>query len=340
MENRCMSTLFNNFTQAQLNAFLVKRVGETKLGESISIPLEDETYHDALSRFTGKFVVLGIPEDIGPRANCGKPGCSETWEAFLKAFLNIQDNDFIQASEILVLGNVHTHDLQEAAKKDTHLEYLGELIEQLDQRVTQVVSSIFASQKTPVIVGGGHNNVYPILRGLNQYLKAETGVINIDPHADVREISYRHSGNGFSAAMLEGFLDKYALIGMHEGYNNQHILDFIKEKKEAFFTLSFEQLLDRGFDAKQIRKEAQQFLAATRTGLELDLDSIAYLNSSAATPSGFSEWQVRQLIRQISRKVKPCYLHISEGIASENNLVGKLISYFVQDFIKSVPNHG
>lgn len=76
-------------------------------------------------------------------------------------------------------------------------------------------------------------------------------------------------------------------------------------------------------------------------GIELDLDCIEHVLSSAITPSGFSVNQVRQILYQITQKNKIAYLHICEGVAESesgqtSSTIGKLISYLVSDFVKSI----
>ena len=55
-------------------------------------------------------------------------------------------------------------------------------------------------------------------------------VLNLDPHADCREIDRRHSGNSFSYAMQEGWLANYAVLGLHQQYNSQSMLERLAEK--------------------------------------------------------------------------------------------------------------
>ena len=75
-------------------------------------------------------------------------------------------------------------------------------------------------------------------------------------------------------------------------------------------------------------------------GLEIDLDSIPMIASSAITPSGFSAERTRQFIHHFSRLKNVSYLHLCEGAPAlssdkNHNLVGKFISYLITDFMKS-----
>lgn len=60
---------------------------------------------------------------------------------------------------------------------------------------------------TPIAIGGGHNNAYPMLKGYSLAKKEKINAINCDPHADFRALEGRHSGNGFSYAVNDGYLD-------------------------------------------------------------------------------------------------------------------------------------
>jgi formiminoglutamase len=64
------------------------------------------------------------------------------------------------------------------------------------------------------------------------------------------------------------------------------------------------------------------------------------LPSSAMTLSGFSVEEVRNFINHFGKHKNSKYIHICEGapdLGDEKNshLIGKLIGYFVTDFVKS-----
>jgi formiminoglutamase len=66
-----------------------------------------------------KYVLLGIPEDIGIRANYGRPGAASAWESAIKSIANIQHNRFCKGSQILVLGQI---DVQEQMNEVENLD--------------------------------------------------------------------------------------------------------------------------------------------------------------------------------------------------------------------------
>jgi formiminoglutamase len=68
---------------SEVSKLIAQRKGETKSGSLMAFPpAEDSYYRDNLYRF----VVLGIPEDIGPRANKGRGGSWSMWNEFPQNF--------------------------------------------------------------------------------------------------------------------------------------------------------------------------------------------------------------------------------------------------------------
>ena len=85
---------------------------------------------------------------------------------------------------------------------------------------------------------------------------------------------------------------------------------------------------------------ATGFTEDTYTGIELDLDSIENVLSSAAAPSGVTALQARQYVTFAAQDSKAAYLHICEGATQladgrKDESTGKLISYLVSDFVKA-----
>ena len=76
-------------------------------------------------------------------------------------------------------------------------------------------------------------------------------------------------------------------------------------------------------------------------GVEIDLDAITNVPSSAKTSSGISPVQARQYTYQCGKQLNALYLHIAEGAPilshiKADNKTGKLIAYLISDFIKGM----
>lgn len=316
---------FQTYNKSSIDSYISNRDGETKLGEQLIFP--------NLKDFEGEYVIVGISEDIGPVANHGKPGAKNAWKAFLSSFLNIQYNGFIDPNQFMILGEVNIDDLYPIENDNT--EALNKKVEQIDEIVFNIISSIKSANKTPIIIGGGHNNAFPIIKACAN--KESINVLNIDPHADIRPLEGRHSGNGFSYALNKEYLKKYFVLGLHEGYNSNFILNQFQLNDDLSY-ITYEDIIRHDITLAELIKASYRFLDAKSIGLEIDLDSIANMPVSAKTPSGFDLNFIRKLIYKLSAKVNFEYIHVCEGAPTtndENITVGKAISYIVQDIIKA-----
>jgi formiminoglutamase len=335
--------LLEIFTKKDLNTILRKREGETKIGETIKF-CENEKWENELKKSKAQFVIFGIPEDIGVRANFGRGGAHTAFKPALDSFINQQNNNYLLGENCFVLGHIFVNDLMESSnslnsKNKPEVIELRKLVDVIDERVTHVVSSIIKLNKTPIIIGGGHNNAYGNIKGCSIALNQKINVINCDPHCDIRALDGRHSGNGFSYALQNNYLNKYAVFGLHEQYNNTNSLNQFIQNSNLFFS-SFEDIFIREkTDFKTSLQRCINFISDNKCGIEIDLDAITNVPSSAKTSSGISQLQARQFVYQCANNLKPLYLHIAEGAPilshiKADNKTGKLIAYLISDFIK------
>ena len=84
---------FKFYTKEDILSVTNIRRFEAKLGERISNVHREEEWIEYLQHSRARYVLFGIPEDIGIRANYGTGGADTVWLPFLTAFLNIQSND-------------------------------------------------------------------------------------------------------------------------------------------------------------------------------------------------------------------------------------------------------
>ena len=165
-------------------------------------------------------------------------------------------------------------------------------------------------------------------------------VVNFDAHTDFRPLEGRHSGNGFSYAFNEGFVDNYYVFGAHENYLNKFMIKQFKEYNQRIKLLTFEELKIR-FEKDFITSanNIQKLIKLKPYGIEVDVDAIKNIASSAMSSSGFTVTEARQFVNLMAGNQNACYLHICEGSASltpfPENMLGKLLTYLVTDFIKA-----
>ena len=315
-----MSFYFEYFNTENLSQLFSVREGEEKLGQKVRV---NSTPID----LNGKFVIIGVAEDIGPRANLGFAGAEAGFNAFITRFLNVQSNRFLNGSEVVVYGVVRCSE----TFSNSDLVELRNTVEQLDHLLEEVLQVVFSSGGIPIVIGGGHNNAYPIIKAYSHVNQKKIDVLNIDPHADFRKLEGRHSGNSFSYAMQEGYLGKYTVLGLHQSYNSESMLQDL-EKQGVDFTF-FEDYID---DKELFYRDLFKF-EDKQIGLEIDMDTIKQMPSSAYTPSGFSVEEMRRAIRFLSSSSDVVYLHLPEAAPQnerEATFVGKVITYLVTDFIK------
>ncbi len=341
---------FKTYSKQDILSLTNLRRFETKLGERVHVAVDGDITA-SIKNLPARYVLVGVPEDIGVQANYGKPGTSTCWVSFLQSFLNIQSNDFFSGEEVAVIGHFDFGDIQYLIDKNAHgpeekVEAYRHAVNAIDEEVEGLVKLIVASGKFPIVIGGGHNNAYPLIKGAAKGLQQNQAIpipqinaINLDAHTDYRPVEGRHSGNGFRYAEEDGFLQKYCIVGVHENYLPQNVwLDIVNNPFIDFIT--FEDIFiheKRNF--RQAVSHAIEFTDDNYTGIELDLDSVQNILSSACTPSGLLDIHARQYVNLCAAHSKACYLHICEGATQtsegrSNGMTGKLVSYLVSDFVK------
>ena len=183
---------------------------ETKLGEKIRVPDHDASIQAFLAKTPARYILFGIPEDLGVRANHGVGGTDTAWHPFLQSFLNIQSTDRFTGDELALLGHFDFSEVaavieSNARGEDERIDALRHAVANIvDEEVEDLVKQVTAAGKFPVIIGGGHNNAYPIIKGAAKGLhkaglasRQQVNTVNLDAHADFRMEEGRHSGNGF-----------------------------------------------------------------------------------------------------------------------------------------------
>jgi formiminoglutamase len=326
---------------------------ETKLGERLQVLNDVSNIEKSLAESKAKYVLFGIPEDLGAKGNYGIGGADTLWIPFLQSFLNIQSSDFFDGGEILLVGHFDFGDIQylidtTARGEEEKIEAYRHAVIAIDDEVEHLAKLITESKKIPIVIGGGHNNSYPLIKGAAKGWHkagvlplAQINCINLDAHADYRPMEGRHSGNAFRYAEEDGYLQKYCIVGLHENYLPQNVwMDMVNNP--FIDCITFEDIFvheKRTF--MQAVSHATGFTEDTLTGIDLDLDAIQNTLSSATTPVGISPIHARQYISFAAADAKPAYLHICEGATRLSDgrtdaTSGKLISYLVSDFIKGL----
>jgi formiminoglutamase len=316
-----MNFEFIPFSNADILALTNVRAGETKLGECVATGISSQA----------KYILIGVCEDIGPQANHGNPGAKNAFHSALTKLLNMQSNRRYQGNNLAIGGYVKQN------CNFTNVEEGRKLVEELDQVLVDVLEPLMRQGQIPILIGGGHNNAFPLIK--SHFLAKGKGleVVNLDPHADCRPLEGRHSGNPFSYANDQGYLSNYTVLGLHSPYNSETILHYLNENE--FYYSYFEEYLIRpekfDSDLNTIAIRSDDYL-----GIELDMDALKHMPSSAYSPSGFSIEHARKYIMRLaSSHRKPAYLHLPEAAPmneSEEKTTSKALAYLVYDFLMTV----
>lgn len=311
---------FIPFTKIHIDQLTSVREGEVKLGECIQAGHSKDA----------KYVIFGICEDIGPQANHGNSGSKNAFFPTITKLLNMQSNRRYSGKNMAIGGYIEQH------CSFTNIEEARSLVKELDEVVTKLIEPVFKNNQIPIIIGGGHNNAYPILKAYFEAKEKPLEVVNLDPHADCRLIEGRHSGNPFSYAKKDGFLDFYTVLGLHSAYNSETILTYLNDM--GFYYSYFEEYL---ILPEKLDSDLQTLIIRSNEplGIELDMDSIKFMPSSAYTPSGLSVELARKFIMRLASSKRPAaYLHLPEAAPKnehEKKIISKSMAYLIHDFVST-----
>ncbi len=338
--------------QDLLNQTRLRRY-ETKLGEKLRVVDDHQKLAETIAASSARYVLFGIPESIGIQANFGIGGAETAWPSFLHSFVNIQSTDKFTGEEIILPGffdfsevmrMIDSHSKSPDEKVDACRHAVANII---DDEVEELVKIITGAGKIPLAIGGGHNNCYPIIKGSAKALhkmgkipRARINAVNVDAHADFRIMEGRHSGNGFRYAIEEGYLGKYAIVGLHENYNPQSMMDDLYSNVNIQYSFFEDIFMHERLNFMQSIAQAFTFTDDQFTIVELDLDAVEGVLSSAMTPSGISSIHARQYLNFAGANQQIAAVHICEGAERlqnglESGQTGKLLAYLVSDFVKS-----
>jgi len=340
------------FSKPDILSFTTIRKFETRLGEEVLVAADASNLQASIDRSPAEYVLLGIPEDIGIRAMEGRAGGETAWLHFLRSFFNIESNDFLNGTNILALGYFDFSELTGLIEANAHdheekLMAYRHAVQSIDEAVEPLIRMITNAGKIPIVIGGGHNNAYPLIKGAAKGLHkagltplAQINAINLDAQPELSPTEGRHSGNAFKYAEEDGYLGKYCVIGVHENYLSQNVwLDILDNPFIDCITYEDIFVLEKRTFPQAVA-HATGFAEDNYIGLELDLDAIAHIPGTGLPPSGLTPLHARQYVTFAAIDSKIAYLHICEGAVCVGNgcsnpSSGKLMSYIVSDFIKA-----
>jgi len=306
--------MFSAFTQQHCDSLLTLRPNETKLGQQVYLASTQwslaQNARQAKSA-GAQFAIIAIAEDVGPRANLGRGGADDAFIASMQQLLNSQSNRFLNGNECAILGQIS---LDHSLPITASIEQLRDATAQLDDIVITAISDVMQAGLEPIVIGGGHNNAYGLLMATKAITGLPVAAVNLDPHSDFRPREGRHSGNGFSYAAANGALDHYHILGLHELKNSEQTLEQLSLFGATWNSVQqiwIRRELSLETALKQIAKSLNQ--TQLPVALELDVDAIANMPSSAATFAGIPLLDACHYVHYIAKHCSCRYAHFAEA---------------------------
>lgn len=295
--------------------------------------------HDGLKGLPGdiRIALIGFPEDRGIAANGGKTGAAAGPEAIRKAFYRLTPGfgrDFYSLP-MADLGDVPP----------------GDTLEESHHRLSSTVRQIVERGVFPIVLGGGHDLTFAGLKGLVEGLslgEGQLGLINVDSHLDVRDLSRGiTSGTPFRRALEE--LPRRALLGrsfvefgIQEPFNSPHYYRWVRERGTTVMTLTSvgNRPLEYFLDASRIAGDGTRAV-----GLSIDIDAARSQEApgaSASNPRGFKAPELEKIAYLAGRTERIRYLDLVEMCPprDENNRTASLCAGILFWFCKGFSERG
>lgn len=254
--------------------------------------------------------IWGCPDDTGVTRNRGRAGAKEGPDSIRKHLYRMampMDLEWENSLRLIDFGNL----IPSNAIRDTH------------SRNLHLVEMLAAKQITLICLGGGHDfaasNFSGFVKGRRGVVrKAEgTGLINIDPHLDVRELeeSQPHSGTPFREILSNGVIPGKSLVqfGARANRNARAHYQYCLEQKVKVLDLDAMRAsgkpLEKLFQLELGRlAKGHGTLAAT-----FDLDSCQDAEGMSAAPVlGITAWELAAMADIAGRERKVRYFEIAE----------------------------
>lgn len=324
-------SIFDKYlTEASQDLFFSKGdPNDPRLGEIVKKAKNEDDLKGA------KIVIIGIPDDIGIKRNKGRPGAAGAPTAVRRNFYKLTPgcfNDDIAKMKIVDAGDVKIE---------------GEDIEKTHKNVEAVVRRIAEYGAIPVCIGGGHDFDHPNVAGvIDAYgsTKGNFGVVNVDSHFDVRDMSFGITSGTphyrtleLSGSPVEG--KNFVEFGIQEHHNSKTHYNYLKGKKATVMTLG--EIQDKGPEAMMKKALGLAGKSTKHVCVSFDIDATRMADvpgASASYPNGFSARDMERFAYMSGRDGKVRMTDILEICPplDKDDMTAKLGASMMFYFIKGV----
>ncbi|WP_436517767.1 formimidoylglutamase [Ekhidna sp. To15] len=269
------------------------------------------------------FCFLGFCSDVGVKRNLGRVGAVEGPDMIRKAMVNLA---------------VHQESLKLWDTGDVVVS--GEQLESAQEESARYVEAIIKSGSFPILLGGGHEISYAHGKGvLDAFPDKKIGMINFDPHFDLREYTQGAHSGSWARQLFEGY-DRfhYLPVGINEAVNIASMFELMRSKDQSF--ISMEELLMESKEELLARIlyfiDQMDIIAIT---LDLDVFSAGVAPGvSAANPYGALPHHIKPLMNEILKSGKAVSFDVAEmSPAHDDGRTAKLAASFIYDVVNTKP---
>ena len=205
-------------------------------------------------------VLMGIPQDIGIVRNGGRPGAS-TAPFKIREFLGKLSVFGIQyfKGSIYDAGNIDCE---------------GRDLEDIRNDHYEILHRILQTGAKAIILGGGHDIAYPNCKAFLD-MSEKAGIINIDPHLDVRVKidGLSHSGTPFREMLEYGKPSEFVEFGTQKFSASLHHREFVEFHGGRI--ISYDHIRAIGNPGQQLREMIRSMKdAGLSSYVSFDMDSV------------------------------------------------------------------
>lgn len=288
----------------------------------------------AASGKTESIILLGCPDDQGVILNRGRAGTKEGPDSIRKHFYKMtlpMDLAWEKAIALYDLGNIAPTPQIKETHRRSHL-----IVEQIAQRDCTVIA-----------LGGGHDFGAPNFLGFTAGRRVSSkrsekfGLLNVDPHMDVRELEdgQPNSGTPFRQILESGRLEgKYFVeFGIRPNRNSRDHFRYCE--KHGVTVRTFEELRDKKESAHaQYGKELDRLAkSCTSIGATFDMDSCSDSEGVSSAPVlGFTAWELCKMAESAGTQPKVRFFEIVEVAPAldfserSSRIAAEMIYFFIR----------
>jgi len=314
--------------------FFKGRPGDPRVGEWVRKAFPPTSADSVGEPRKETIFIVGCADDTGVTLNRGRAGAQAGPDSIRRHLYKMtlpMDLEWEKYITLVDYGNV-------SPDKD---------IQETHRRVREITGEVGASGGTLIALGGGHDFAAPCFsgfaegRGHTKKKKRTPGLINVDPHLDVRNLENDrpHSGTPFRQLLESKVVagKNFVEFGARANRNAREYYDYCRERGVKIRT--FEAIREKDGPAhreyrRRVRELSQRL---DYVGATFDIDSCPDAEGMSAAPVvGFSAWEMCQMARAAGENRKVQYFEIAEvappldPTERSSRIAAEMIYYFLR----------